>query len=220
MVIVGEEKKKFFVHECIVSASSDFFKNALKSDWKEGASRTVELPTKDPEIFKIYLNWLYFGLFCITTDGNRTSASGYMSQDKEWGRWSACYLLGSFLLDTAFGDALIDMAGEKMSLEYVSFVNLSEVVYSASPRGSRHRKLAVDLAIKVWVDCHFIYTASCNYCQEFSADLIIAMGGKLRAGGAKCQSARDFFEDIDTCKYHDHTLDNTPCYIERRKHSP
>ncbi|KAJ4320962.1 hypothetical protein N0V94_003138 [Neodidymelliopsis sp. IMI 364377] len=41
--------------------SSDFFSVALKREWKESITKTVQLPDIDVLVFRIYFNWLYSG---------------------------------------------------------------------------------------------------------------------------------------------------------------
>lgn len=186
----------------------------------ERENDTVELPTENPETFKIYVNWLYFDRFYTTADGDVEVMENGVDGDKEWGRWSACYTLSSFLLDTAFGDALIDMAREKLSSDNAFYLEFAQEVYPASVPGSQHRKFAVHIAIETWSDFSFEGEKKDDFPSEFLTDLIVAMGSKLRTGGARRQTPRELFKDVDTCKYHDHTLKNTPCYLETRKHCP
>lgn len=56
---MGAEATRFVLHRDIVCRTSDFFRVACNGDWKESADKTVRLEETAPEIFTIYLGWLY-----------------------------------------------------------------------------------------------------------------------------------------------------------------
>lgn len=60
-VLVGPSPPTIFsVHENLIRSSSAFFDAATRGVWKESAARQVLLPEDDPEIFELYLHWLYY----------------------------------------------------------------------------------------------------------------------------------------------------------------
>ncbi|KAJ4334000.1 hypothetical protein N0V95_009288, partial [Ascochyta clinopodiicola] len=212
-VIVGDEQTKYFVHESHITPQSDFFKNALKGEWKEKTTRTVELPDCDSKSFSIYLDWLYTGCVCITQeddDQGKDSEDG-ITVDYEWTKWADCFRVGDFLQDSDFKDAMINTAIEKIISEDINYKNLAEDVYTFSQPTSRNRRLAVDIALNTWPDSDFQCIDGNSHPPEFLADLITAMGGKLRAVLDR-RSPEDFLRNIDTCEYHEHSTIGTPCY--------
>lgn len=64
-VLVGNEEvpKEFHVHEALICSRSDFFKNALKKPWLEAEEWKVTLAKEEPEIFSLYLKFLYVSLY-------------------------------------------------------------------------------------------------------------------------------------------------------------
>ncbi|KAJ4376534.1 hypothetical protein N0V86_006647 [Didymella sp. IMI 355093] len=97
VVEVGDKKQKFFVHEVLVSASSEFFKSALKSEWKNNTTRSIALPDTEPVAFQIYLDWLYSGPHITITkkdDRIKSAPNATPSVNHEWTKWVACYELG------------------------------------------------------------------------------------------------------------------------------
>lgn len=242
-VIVGETKKDFFVHETLITRSSSFFQAALSKNWKEGQTKTVELPGTKPEIFHIYLDWLYtgpqFAFTKATVASDRVSteirkpgaaattppqpsapASTAPSVHHEWIKWHDCYELGSYLLDTDFRDALIDMATEKMSSEDEYNVDSTKYIYPSSTGQSPHRKLAVELAVNVWFDQSFQQVPEANYPSEFLADLVVELGPKVCFGSAfrstEDVSIHSYTQSSTDCKFHEHTLDDEECYLTKR----
>ncbi|UPK97371.1 hypothetical protein LCI18_008306 [Fusarium solani-melongenae] len=57
--------REFNTHRAVVCSQSPFFKTALSSNFKEGASGTVDLPDDDPEIVHYFLEFLYIGTYSI-----------------------------------------------------------------------------------------------------------------------------------------------------------
>ncbi|KAF9695651.1 hypothetical protein EKO04_006359 [Ascochyta lentis] len=242
-IIVGEAQKTYFVHETLISNSSSFFSNALKEVWKEGVTRTVELPHVDNTNFQIYVDWLYTGprlnftknddrvyptvddsaetvadeqsttqnMLQIETPANKTP-----SVDHEWTRWHQCYELGNYLQDIDFKDALIDLATEKMSSDEEYTHSFPGYIYPTSPAQSPHRKLAVDIAVKVWHKESFLEAPKADHPSEFLADLVAELGSKARTGYLTETSVFDYFKAVAPCNYHEHVLSTTKCYLEKR----
>jgi hypothetical protein len=214
-VEIGDKKQKFFVHEALVSASSDFFKSSLKSEWKNNTTRSIALPDTDPVTFQIYLDWLYSGPHITITkkdDRVKPTPCATPSVDHEWIKWAACYELGSFLQDTDFKDALIDASMEKMYTDEEYTTDFPSFVYPTSSRQSPHRKLAVDIAVSVWHSTTLEDAAKKDLPGDFCADTMSIIGRTLRSGAAADIGIWNFFASVDPCKYHEHALSNTTCY--------
>lgn len=60
-VNVGFEKKIFYVHATTLTASSEFFKSALKEVWMTRNDTGIDLPDYCEETFKEYVQWLSSG---------------------------------------------------------------------------------------------------------------------------------------------------------------
>lgn len=60
-VVVGAapDTQTFTVHRELICGKSDFFRNAMKPEWKEGQDHEVHLPSHKPEVFEQYLKLLY-----------------------------------------------------------------------------------------------------------------------------------------------------------------
>ncbi|KAJ4327196.1 Kelch-like protein 10 [Fusarium piperis] len=55
--------RDFKAHRAVVCTQSSFFDRALSSNFKEAASRVVELPDDDPEVLERFLEFLYTGTY-------------------------------------------------------------------------------------------------------------------------------------------------------------
>ncbi|RMJ09221.1 hypothetical protein CDV36_011168 [Fusarium kuroshium] len=62
--------REFKAHRAIVCTQSKFFDRALSSNFKEAASRVVELPDDDPDVLERFLEFLYTGAY--SDDVNQT----------------------------------------------------------------------------------------------------------------------------------------------------
>ncbi|WAO84987.1 BTB domain-containing protein [Fusarium falciforme] len=55
--------REFKAHRAIVCTQSSFFDRALSSNFKEAASRVVELPDDDPDVLERFLEFMYKGTY-------------------------------------------------------------------------------------------------------------------------------------------------------------
>ncbi|QSZ35251.1 hypothetical protein DSL72_008120 [Monilinia vaccinii-corymbosi] len=61
-IIVGEEKRKFVVHQQLICGSVWYFDVAFStSRFREGQEKRMEMPEDDPEAFELFTHWLYRG---------------------------------------------------------------------------------------------------------------------------------------------------------------
>ncbi|KAF2124791.1 hypothetical protein P153DRAFT_400871 [Dothidotthia symphoricarpi CBS 119687] len=219
-VLVGEDEevKKFLVHQDQLTISSEFFKKALSGDWEESSTRTVQLPETDVTAFGIYVKWLYSGKFYIMEDNDKSDKDeDDLIPDHELDKWHSCYVLGSFLQDLDFKDALIDMLIEKARLELAFSIHLVESVYDFSLATSPHRELVVHAVAHVWPNPFFQIKVLKEQPAEFLADLLVYIGPPAKLRIFQAQSVNDFFKDLKPCRYHEHTLNNSPCYKTKKR---
>lgn len=58
-VVVGPSETIWRLHENLLSATSDFFKAAFNSGFKESLEDRILLPEDDPHAFELFVRWLY-----------------------------------------------------------------------------------------------------------------------------------------------------------------
>lgn len=58
-LLVGPDKHGMIVHASYLARTSEFFASALKKEWVEGQTRTIELDEEAPDLMAHYLDWLY-----------------------------------------------------------------------------------------------------------------------------------------------------------------
>ncbi|KAF1984037.1 hypothetical protein K402DRAFT_465428 [Aulographum hederae CBS 113979] len=144
-VLVGSDEKLFSVHEAIIRSSCDFFDAAMRNNWKESAERTIRLEHEEPEIFGIFVTWLYYGtLTGIPSDGSATEAR-LIPLFK-------AYVLGERLLNVAFRNALIDQIIEVFEGRPTTEIQplsaaAATIIFAGTPSISPARRLVVDMIV-------------------------------------------------------------------------
>ncbi|WAO97088.1 Hypothetical protein NCS54_01479400 [Fusarium falciforme] len=111
-VVVGSSTPvTFSVHEKVICASSDFFKKAVLGGWRESEEGLVRLESDSPDVFNVYMQWLYYRTIPVRIDepGIRGNAE-YMLLAK-------AFVLGDKLQDGGFQDAVMDAMVDKTSSE-------------------------------------------------------------------------------------------------------
>lgn len=101
-VIVGSDSPvTLSVHENLICGSTDFFKIAMSSVWRESRGRSIELKDDKPHTFEIYQNWLYCGTVPTKDDSRKAVETEYL-------QLAEAYVLGDKLRDGNFKDVIID----------------------------------------------------------------------------------------------------------------
>ncbi|KAF2121787.1 hypothetical protein BDV96DRAFT_639873 [Lophiotrema nucula] len=147
-VSVGEKSQTFNVHEAVLCASSQFFKNACKEEWASlrPDRNSLSLSHDDPADFEVYVYWLYYGK--LPTSRNAKPS------EEENAKLFRSYVLGEQLLDVRFKNAvmtaLIATCCHKPNRERVYFTPKDvSTIWSGTPPGSPIRKLILDAV--AWV---------------------------------------------------------------------
>jgi hypothetical protein len=132
-VIVGAEKAEVFISIDLVTQHSGFFKGACNEQWNSGRTKTVILDHEEPEIFGVFLNWLYTGSIQSSVDfvelqeldrrggkdfdngfsarfGNKETAALFNSAlEKQWMKLAKCFVLSHYLIAPDFHNLVTDM---------------------------------------------------------------------------------------------------------------
>lgn len=60
-IIVGPAQQQFKVHEHLVKLNSAYFRKAFSGNWKEAVERRFCIEEENPQIFAVFVKWLYDG---------------------------------------------------------------------------------------------------------------------------------------------------------------
>ena len=185
-LIVGPEKRELLVHANHIARNSEFFKTALKKEWREGQARTVSMPTDDYETMNTYLRFVYGSQLpteielcprsgdyrTATVDELEDSQNAYMSFTK-------LYILGCRLMDKTFMEAATAKMLDLFDTCYECFVNDSlfnpgpisvNAIYEETLEMDPVRRLVVDMYIKHPQDLNSQYNSGflLDLAQGFS----------------------------------------------------
>ena len=139
--------------------------------------------------------------------------------DREHGMFTKCYQLADFLQATDFKDVCIDFLINKMIVGDEHYHGIAKHIYAYSLESSPHRQFGIDCALNFWGKTAFERFGEQEFPQEFQNDLILALGLHLR-NGLEHASVKEYFKNINHCKYHEHVKSGKPCYKTRFKHLP
>ena len=151
-LLVGPEKHSMVVHSGYIARTSEFFASALKKEWAEGQTRTINLEEETPGLMAHYLDWLYHAELptkrCTSFDSesSKVVASDLLAE---------LYVFGERRLDSQLRSAIIaefirlgqgfhDIVGCQSS-HRVSAIN---IIYQGTPAKSAARRLMVDLTLR------------------------------------------------------------------------
>jgi hypothetical protein len=153
-LIVGSDKDELLVHADQISKNSAFFKAALKKEWLEGQTRTINLPVEEEWNVTHYLRFAYIGEL-PTASIEKTMLAG-SHHNLEYHKLAQLYTLGKRLMDDVVQDAVIFefirlhgiLDGAVPSHETIN------IIYQGTVDGDLARILLVDMYVK-WAtsDC-------------------------------------------------------------------
>jgi len=119
------------VHATALSKSSEFFKRALKPEWRTDTTKPIDMSDVDSVIFEGYCGWLYTGRVVHQYECYR-----YLAR---------LYVLGERLLDSTFQNCVV-AAVIRRSQTYKKYTGnpAIQIVYAGTPAGSPARRLLID----------------------------------------------------------------------------
>ncbi|SMR54040.1 unnamed protein product [Zymoseptoria tritici ST99CH_3D1] len=206
-VQVGTPSTIFHVNKDVLVASSDYFQAALAPEWKEGKTRTVDLPDDDPKSFGLYLAWLHTRRMHLSIDGDITGGN--------WIEVFNTYALGDKLLDPDFKDALTDTAACLVSKpnSRVKGVTMPlqcelQTLYEKTLVSSTMRRIIVHKFARLnnWNDL-----ISEHYPSAFLRELCKAVADK--AGETPLETTT---KAAARCAFHEHKVGAENCYRTKK----
>lgn len=183
-VAVGPKGVISSVHEKLIRASSPFFNKALSGAWQESQERTVQLPEDEPEIFAIYVHWLYYGTVPVVCH----EAGDSNDADAEYLNLAKAYTLGDKLMDTKFQDATIDAIVEASNIintngtSWYPGTEVVQFVYDNTNESASIRTLLVDMFLMAgsgaWLlECKDRASVPQPFLFELASELLDLRGG-------------------------------------------
>ncbi|KAJ9655667.1 hypothetical protein H2201_008747 [Coniosporium apollinis] len=200
-VDVGPDRKAFFVHEQLLRNVSRFFDAVTRNDWKESTERVVPLPVDDPDVFSLFVGWLYNCKFSTKND------VGGAEGNREYVMLAKLYVLGDKLQATGFKHSVIDaILGKTVAPlqptnhHWHPLGSVIRYLYESTPPASPARCLLVDL---------YVYHGQGNWLtthatdEDVTRDFLLDLSVALRDGRSRSDSAIDPKELAKSGQYHE-----------------
>lgn len=121
-ITVGQTGIRYSVLESLICRRSKFFDNAMKPEWASSRpdARVIDLSYEQPEVFQVYLHWLYFKILPTVAEEEQRGLN------QEHVLLAKCYVMGDKLMNVDFKNAI---------LSAVVDVNLNQPFYKAGCPG-------------------------------------------------------------------------------------
>jgi len=188
----------------------------MNHEWTESKQRSVTLEEEEPEIFAIYVHWLYRGSLPERPDGMERDES-----DKEWCQLAEAYVLGDRLQDGDLADTVIDAIIEKpktpdserrASLPPKKVV---QYIYENTTTSSQTRRMLVDIYAYNGPGKWFFLPAK---EEELPSDFLYSLNATilgLDGTEDRPKTTGNPTYKPSTCEYHQHGPDPKLCYKAR-----
>lgn len=120
-VHVGWPQTTWRIHENLLSASSDFFKAAFHSGFREAIEDQLSLPADDPQAFELFVRWLYARALSPSGGNDNTAAvaaaaAALSSPPPPIQTWLRLYALACKLMIEELENLCVDAAGRYYSV--------------------------------------------------------------------------------------------------------
>lgn len=201
IVGTGSKTKDFYVHEDELKRHSDFCAAALRGPWLEAQERVIRLPDEDPDVFAVFVDFIYgAGRIDITCGTTVSQTIAFM--DSTFAAWD----LGDRMLCTSLRDAVVDRFIGTVSSWSPRGVLLWMKAYAKANSSRGLKRLLVDVALWNWRSSDF---QRAQYLLPLSPLLVETVLRARTISPAELKGKRPW---VDAgCKYHDHG-DDKPCY--------
>lgn len=206
-IVVGPDEFKFYVHQHVLECHGGSMFRAIsnRDDWKADKDCTIKLPEEDPEMFRVYAEWLYTGKITAEVHFDDNHFDFYV-----WTTLAKLYIIGVKVEDTVFQDQVVDLIVHAMQRNAIRTKDCNggkapdaptiELIYQHTVTHSPARRLLVDLYIlhsnQAWIGSEI---AEMN--RDFVNDLCEELLVKLT--GADPKPCKELERGI-ACAYHHH----------------
>lgn len=205
-LLLGTEKREYYIHTDLLIGSSAFFSKMLTGDWREAQTGIVRLNDVAVHVFEAYQQFLYF----------REVASNFAlakesQTDAEYERLVDCYALGDRFQDVAFKNAVMDAIVINSCTPVHGYYvypsgHVTSKIYKSTSSGSVLGKLVVDQHVAHGEVSWMLEPGFSTFDPQFLFDLSVAfMTGQ--ATGSKMKKG----DDEETCRYHEHSTNEKGC---------
>jgi hypothetical protein len=225
-VIVGPQKKTFFISNEVICAESKFFETAFKEAGSHSRKRTVTLPKDDPTIFGIFLVWITThnledaeGLASVNllekpAKSDAPNSGRAFAIEERFEQLVRCFILGDSLQSANFQNSVLDSTirvAKVYSMDYKRLLGGStaaiKLVYLNSTSNSPLRKYILDMFLS-GIGSPWLENNIKNYLGSEHAEFLTELLPRALARDPKSYYPTEFPWtrpwQRDSCYYHRH----------------
>lgn len=205
-IIVGTAKKKFVVHEHLLTHYSDFFRGALSGRFIEAEEKAVKLESDCPDIFVFFVHWLYHQRLPEKEKGDADEIVGAWSKDDckgDGGKTMYTNLIQLHVLSDKYGISQL----ARLTLDQMFYRLQKGSLRLPNARMVRHAfDNLPDSAPLCQLLVHAYCTMSSNAwkkvaAREWPRDFLMSM---LARYAELADPAEKVLRRLDLCEYHKH----------------
>ncbi|CAO1605056.1 hypothetical protein XANCAGTX0491_008591 [Xanthoria calcicola] len=200
---LGPAGKIFHIHKGLLCHASPVFRAMMQHNWKEKQDGCIVLKDEDPEVFRRFMHWLYYGTVLDSDETIRTISPQELAH---------CYFLADRRDIPALQNYLMDLILHQACTLSYFLRSMQPLVWANTPEQSPLRKFLVDL-MAFAADVPRIFedkNRKNRYEQCFVVDVLIRTHKTPKLTGRK-----DFYER--RCDYHVHNANLPACTIDVRQ---
>jgi hypothetical protein len=146
-LLVGPEQKKMVVHGTYLARDSDYFEAALKKEWIEGQTRTINLHEDCPEVMTEYISYTYSK--ALSTKSNPHNEPGDL--DHSYRLLATLYVYGERFINPTIQKAVIQEIFRLTDVVDISGTSWSpsenevNIIYRGTSENSPARRFMINL---------------------------------------------------------------------------
>lgn len=142
---MGASQTTWRLHENLLSSSSDFFRSAFHSGFKEAREDRLLLPEDDPAAFELFVRWLYARALAASPPpgpAQQTQASLFHASSSSIQTWLRLYALTCKLMVEELENICVGAAWRYYSIgTRRPAIRDVQFIYENTPPGSGMRRL-------------------------------------------------------------------------------
>jgi len=113
---------------------SEYFSKMFSSDFKEVVESTVRMPEDDPDVFNLFVQWLYAARLCVPDMTKNTATSGPM-----WTRFKLYCFAEKICLPELMDYTMSSIMSACVRGDKSPSIEVMRMVYGGTKQGSRLR---------------------------------------------------------------------------------
>jgi hypothetical protein len=181
-LVVGPDEQRMYVHEDFLSQDSQFFRAAMKQEWRP--NRKIKLPDESPIHMGYYIGHMYGD--APPTSVLKTEAQCDPGLFPCFDLLAELYVLGERRLDAKYQNAIIREMFRLVILSHQSpGIECVRIIYGGTTKLSPARRIVVDFAAVCCCD-YWLKVAHEDSEREFWHDLSAVLIRSVQSLGLKC----------------------------------